>query len=96
MRDVFGKTAPEKEQLEELADDPEFDAPTLIDMLKGVAAANFDSLTGWSGKISKALADRMSLEMKQAMDASLGDPTPTSSPTASAENQPTEETVSAA
>jgi hypothetical protein len=91
MRAVFGKEPPDQEELEALANDEDLDTPTLIDMLKGVAAANFDSLAGWSGKLSKALAAKLEKEIK-GVETSLEGQTPTSSPTASA--NPLEETVS--
>lgn len=99
MRGVFGTEPPSPDQLQELSEDDDLDLPILIDMLKGVAAANFDSLTGWTGKLGKALSERVRAEMETAMPSVASSPEgsiPMSSPTASANQEQNEETESAA
>lgn len=85
MRGVFGTAAPSEDELRALADDPELDVPTLIRLLKGVAAANFDSLSGWAGKIGTALSGKLKAEM----DKIAAEPPQTASTSTSTSQDPT-------
>ena len=87
MRGIFGQKPPSDQELEDLAADPDIDIPTVIDMLKGVAAANFESLSEWMGKRGEALAQKIGIEEQQKTPAS--DPAPTS-PESTPMSSPTE------